>query len=212
MLRTIFGVMTVVLLSSLVGCAPCTDARVRPEGPVYAFGAVVVYEAERQIRFPAVVRQEKGWVQHLIHLRGYHWLTEKSAFVSIANLADLQKGIATLDWKLWDSLWQGFDTTATEAMSLYIVYDGRKLPARSFVQAEETLHAGDFIFFGCPYFDVVALAASAAVDCSLCPIYPLERKALGDRFVRDSGISGFTLRTESMPLQNTEVEVLIILP
>jgi hypothetical protein len=51
------------------------------------------------------LRHRKGGGPYLLYAHGYGWLEEESAIVTDARLADVQKAIALLDWKLWDDLW-----------------------------------------------------------------------------------------------------------
>lgn len=212
MLRTIALLLVLAALPLSAGCAPRDDLLTRETGSTYTFGGVTVCKTEARIRFTAEVSKDEGWVQHLIHLGGYQWLEDKSALVSPANLSDLQKGFAALDWRLWDELWQGIDSEKAYAVRVYLDHGGRKLPARTLVNADDALHVGDLIFLGCPYFDAVALSASGAVDCLLCPVFPLEQEALRKSFVRESGESGFEINALEMFAAGSQVEVIIKLP
>lgn len=159
-----------------------------------------------EIYFKGKVQKTEGWVQFLIYLRGYKWLKEESAIVSDAKLADLQKAIALLDWKLWDELWH---RKTDEGLSLSIKWDREEVKAQELVLAEDRLRIGDFVFLGSPYFDQIALEAPPGVDCKLCPVFPLEKKVLSELFVRESGRSGYELNPERMPAQGIEVTIVI---
>lgn len=210
--RLLIVILVLAALLLQIGCVPRSDDSDQVDGNTLVFGEVVINLTENTLRFSAVVRREQGWVQHLLHLDGYQWLREQSALVSSAQLSDLQKGFAALDWMVWDSLWQGIDSKATRAVQVFVQHGGRKVPAVTLVDADDALYIGDLIFLGCPYFDVVALAAASAVDCTLCPLFPLEQEALGKRFVREGGESGFTLNPHTMFPQGREVEIIIKLP
>jgi hypothetical protein len=213
MFRAVVVVVVILALIPLpAGCAPRNELPARESGKNYTFGEITVCRAEAQIRFTAEVSKAEGWVQHLVQLSGYQWLEENSALVSLANLSDLQKGFAALDWKLWDELWQGIDSEEAYGVQVYLDHGGRKLSARTLVNADDPLHVGDLIFLGCPYFDAVALSASGAVDCLSCPVFPLEQEALRKSFVRESGESGFEINAQKMFAAGSQVEVIIKLP
>lgn len=179
---------------------------------IYQLGEIIVDTVKREIQFRAQVQKRDSWVQHLVYLEGYKWLKEESAIISEAKLADLQKAIALLDWKLWDKLWYRKESKIKDQTSKVIMsikLDGVKMPAQELVMVEDKLEIGDFIFLGSPYFDHVALEAHPGVDCRLCPVFPLEEKALRETFVRESGQSGYKLNSERMPAQGAEVSIIL---
>lgn len=212
MFRVVLAACVLAVLLLLSGCAPGRGVSVQGNGSVYTFGEVTACKTEATIRFSGVVRQDVGWVQHLFALNGYQWLEEKAAIVSLAQLSDLQKAFALLDWQLWDQLWQGIESQAAYAVQVYVHFAGQTLMAQTLLEAPDVLSVGDLIFLGCPYFDAVALSASSALDCSLCPVLPLEQAALGQRFVRENGASGFTLSKHRILPLGSRVEVVIKLP
>jgi len=212
MFRAALAALVLAMLLLLSGCTARRDGLTRENGSNYAFGEVTVCKTTATIRFSGVVNQDTGWVQHLFALNGYQWLEEKAAIISPANLADLQKAFALLDWQLWDQLWQGIDSQTAYAVQVYVYYAGQTSPARTFVEAPDVLNVGDLIFLGCPYFDAVALSASADLACALCPVLPLEQAALGPRFVRANGASGFTINAYRMLPAVSRVEVVIKIP
>ncbi len=179
---------------------------------VFKFGGITVCKVNSEIRFYATVKRDEGWVQHLIYLHGYQWLQEQSAIVSDAHLPQLQHGIAILDWKLWDELWQGIDSERAYDVRVYIEHEGRRVKANTLVNIDDEIHVGDMVFLGCPYFDAVALGTAAQVDCALCPVFPLEQEALQERFVRDNGESGYEINAREMFDAGSKVEVILKLP
>jgi len=94
------ALLLLAMLLYLPGCAPQIKDHAQGDDSVIVFGEVVVYKDLAKLRFGAVVRQEEGWVQHLLAVDGYQWLEEQAALVSSAALSDVQKGLALLDWKL----------------------------------------------------------------------------------------------------------------
>jgi len=176
------------------------------------FGDVTVCKTNFEIRFSATVQQVEGWVQHLLYLHGYQWLKEQSAIVSDARLSQLQHAIALLNEALWDKLWIGLDSDEAFEVRVYIEYAGRRVKANELVQSDEELHVGDMVFLGCPYFDVVALGSASLADCRLCPVLPLEQKALQERFVRQNGESGYEINTPNMFAVGAKVQVIMKIP
>lgn len=188
------------------------------------FGLVSVDTERSEISFSAKVGKNSGNVLHLVFLEGYPWLLDTAAMVSEARLSDLQKAFALLDWELWDALWQGIYTEESDKIGTYILleeYDAGKSqnrvsygfadarPASDFVYSEDALHVGDFMFLGDPYFDPIALNSTELVDCTLCPILPLEQEALSSRFVQESGARGYYLNSGALPSVGSRVTVII---
>lgn len=185
-----------------------------------------------RIEFTGTISKAEGRVQFLIYLKGYKWLKEESAIVSEARLNDLQQAIALLDWRLWDELWhgkaedrgqksedrgprkdasrpRGRQKTENRKLFLFVKWEGEEFVAQQLVMTEEKLEIGDFIFLGSPYFDHIALEAPPGVDCRLCPIFPLEQKALKEGFIRESGRSGYELNSPLFPPRGTKVTIVI---
>jgi len=206
------ALMVILILLILTGCAPGISYTQEQAEYDHLFGDIAIYEEEAKIRFPATINKEEGWVQHLIYLQGYQWLKDKSAITTDTHLAALQKAFALLDWELWDYLWQGLDSEKVYGVRVYIYHEGEKRPASSFVLAQDTLYVGDIMFLGSPYFDTIAFGAPAEVDCTLCPVFPLEQEALNERFQRKSGLTGYDLNENLMPAKGSKVEVIIYLP
>jgi hypothetical protein len=183
-----------------------------PKEGLYQLGGVIVDTIGGEIRFDAEVQKREGWVQHLIYLHGYRWLKEESAITADVRLADLQKAISLLDWKLWDELWHRQNAKCkmqNAKLVVFVKWDRRKIPAQKLVLADDKLEIGDFIFLGSPYFDHIVFDKPPDVDCRLCPMFPLEQKALRELFIRESDQSGYELNSEGMPSQGTEVTVII---
>jgi hypothetical protein len=176
---------------------------------LYRLGDIVIDTVKGEIQFKAKVQKREGWVQHLVYLHGYKWIKEESAIIAQGKLSDLQKAIALLDWRLWDRLWYEKQITREKELLLFVQWDRKEIPAQELVLSEDKLEIGDFIFLGSPYFDHIALEASPGVDCRVCPIFPLEEKALRETFIRESGESGYELNSERMPPQGTEVTIII---
>lgn len=203
------AICLLIILVLLTGCMPNREETVSELSSYRAFGDIMVNDEKDIIRFPAKVSVDEGFVQHLLHLRGYRWLQEKSAITTEIHLAALQKAFAYLDWELWDYLWQDIDSDKIDQVRLYVYYDGREHVAYELIETDEQLNISDYIFLGSPYFDRLAFAATGDVDCILCPVFPLEQQALGERFTRDSGLSGYTLDGSVMPEVGSKVEVII---
>ncbi|MBT9129966.1 MAG: hypothetical protein DDT41_00230 [candidate division WS2 bacterium] len=185
---------------------------------LYQLGDIVVDTIKGEIQFRAQVREKKGWVQHLVYLDGYKWLREESAIISQGKLSDLQKAIALLDWRLWDELWHRKNQKSTDPVSwvarnqklkLFIKWDEKEIAGQELVLTEDNLEIEDLIFLGSPYFDHIALEAPPGVDCRLCPVFPLEEKALRELFIRESGQLGYELNLEKMPYQGAEVTIIV---
>ena len=178
-----------------------------PKEGIYQLGDIVVDAVKGEIQFRAQVQKREGWVQHLVYLHGYKWLKEESAITADAKLADLQKAIALLNWRLWDKLW--YKKVKSRELAIFIKWNEKEVIAQELVRAEDTLGIEDLIFLGSPYFDHIALEASPGVDCRLCPVFPLEEKALRESFIRESGQSGYELNSERMSSQGTEVTIIM---
>ncbi|HIC94100.1 MAG TPA: hypothetical protein EYP09_07610 [Anaerolineae bacterium] len=187
------------------------EALTPPAGAnVYKLGNVIVDTRGGEIRFAGRVRKDEGRVQFLLYAHGYKWLEEESAIVADARLADIQKAIALLDWKLWDDLW--FRRKMENEPSLLIEWKGRRVEARELTMAEDPLGIGDLIFLGSPYFDPIVLQESALVDCSQCPYLRLEQEVLREEFERESGKSGYELNPARMPPEGADVTIILQIP
>lgn len=181
---------------------------------IYRIGNVSVDTRKGQIRLSGKVFIDEGWVQHLVYLEGYKWLREESAIIADAKLANLQKVIALLDWRLWDELWykkvkSEKSKVKGQGLAVSVKWDEEEIAARKLVLTEDKLEIGDFIFLGSPYFDHIALEAPPGVNCRLCPLFPLEEKALKEEFRRESGESGYELNSPLFPPKGTEVTIII---
>lgn len=201
--------LSICITFVLSGCAPLSEPTAENDEGVFTFGGVTVCKENSEISFYATVKKDEGWVQHLLYLHGYQWLKEQSAIVSDARLPELQHGLAVLDWALWDELWQGIDSDKAFDVRVYIEYEGVRVKADMLVDTDDDIHVGDLIFLGCPYFDAVALGTTAVVDCTLCPVFPLEQEALSERFVRENGESGYEINTRDMFEAGSQVQVII---
>ena len=207
------GATLVVGLHLLQGRKEVSEEIIEEEG-IYRIGKVTVDTEKGQIQFAGRIFKDQGWVQFLIYARGYKWLKEESAIIADVKLADLQKAIALLDWRLWDELWykkteDGEQETENRKLLLFVQWDRKKIPAQELVLSEDKLAIGDFIFLGSPYFDHIALEASPGMDCRLCPVFPLEEKALRELFIRESGQSGYELNSPLFPPEGTEIRIAI---
>lgn len=170
---------------------------------------VVINTHERTIGFPAVIQLGEGWVQFLVAARGYPWIAEKSAVVTDVPLQVIQQAFAQLDWALWDQLWVEY--AREPAVSLTIYMGETAHPAVEWIEADDELGFVDVFFVGCPYFDPLALG-NAAVDCRSCPIFPLEQRALQEKFTRPSGELGYALRERAALAVGSPVWIEIQLP
>ncbi|HAW49828.1 TPA: hypothetical protein DCX16_02615 [bacterium] len=175
---------------------------------LYKIGDIIVDIEKREVRFNAYVSKNEGWVQHLIYLHGYKWLKEKSAIVSCARLIDLQRAIAILNRWVWDELWQR-KGISKELVRILVKWDEKEVFDQELVLAQDKLEIWDLVFLGSPYFDLLVLGSTLGIDCRKCPLFPLEKKALEEMFIRESGKSGYKVNTELFPPQGKEVEVII---
>lgn len=205
-------VVFLCIIFVLSGCAPLPEPSTENDEGVLTFGGITVCKVNSEISFYATVKKDEGWVQHLLYLHGYQWLKEQSAIVSDARLPELQHAFAVLDWELWDELWQGIDSEKAYDVRIYIEHEGARVEAKALVNTADEIHVGDMIFLGCPYFDAVALGTAAVVDCTLCPVFPLEQEALNERFVRENRESGYEINTRDMFNVGSRVEVIIKVP
>ena len=185
------------------------------EEGVYEIGNLLVDIADGKIQFEGRVQKREGWVQHLIYLDGYRWLEEESAIISSAHLIELQNVIALIDWKLWDQLWHGecpmseVRDPRSKVFKVFIEWGEEEIGADKLVLAEDRLGIGEFIFLGSPYFDYTSLIRHRGVDCELCPIFPLKQKALREKFIRESGMSGYELNSSLFPPEGARVRIII---
>uniref|UniRef100_A0A7C3UQF1 Uncharacterized protein n=1 Tax=candidate division WOR-3 bacterium TaxID=2052148 RepID=A0A7C3UQF1_UNCW3 len=147
---------------------------------------------KREVVFNGRIEKDTGWVQHLIYLEGYKWLKENSAIVSSVRLKDLQLSLASLDFYLWDSLYQRVG--GKERIDLFI----EGIPAESLILTKEKLSVGDFLFLGSPQFDEFALEGIYS-SCERCPFLGVERKSFEKLFIRNSGKRGYYLNKRNFP-------------
>ena len=181
------------------------------------FGDVIVDEAAREIRFPAEIRQNEGWVRFLVYLTSYRWLEEEAAIVSSANLIHLQKAFALLDWQLWDELW--FRETTGQEIEVYLKWPGGgKAEANELIKLPYHLGVGDLVFLGSPLFDPLFLARCAQTLICLaikqghqCPLFFLQ-ESVEEKFTRADGAAGYHLNAERLPPPGTRVTVIIRIP
>ncbi len=220
MKKQLLLIMIIVGIVTLVGYNLIIRDRVSFHPPLmigeglYQLGDIIVDTIDGEIRFDAKVQKMEGWVQHLIYLHGYRWLKEESAMISEARLADLQKAIALLDWRLWDELWyrkteNREQRTEDRKLLLSIKWDGREIAAQELVLTQDLLGIGDFIFLGSPYFDHIALKAHKDIDCRYCSMFPLKERALRKKFIRSSNQSGYELNSSLFPPKETEMTIII---
>lgn len=207
---------TLVTALYLINQRKGADEQIIKEEGIYKIGNVSADTEKGKIWFRGKVSKDGGWIQHLVYLEGYKWLREESAIIAEARLIDLQKAIALLDWRLWDELWYEKQVTSNQLpvtrekeLLLFVQWDRKKIPAQELVLSEDKLEIGDFIFLGSPHFDHIALEAPPGVDCRLCPIFPLEEKALRETFIRESGQSGYELNSAIFPSKGTEVSIIL---
>ncbi|MBU3934085.1 MAG: hypothetical protein KKH11_05420 [Candidatus Omnitrophica bacterium] len=195
-----------VIMHNLIPEREMKGQIIEEEG-IYRIGRVSVDTEKGKIQFKGRIFKDNEWVQHLLYLEGYKWLKEESAIISNAELSDLQKAIALLDWRLWDELW--YRKTSNQKLLLSVKWDEEEVAAQKLVLTEDELEIGDLIFLGSPYFDHIALEAPPGVDCRLCPVFPLEEKALRETFIRESGQSGYELNSAIFPSKGTEVSIIL---
>lgn len=172
----------------------------------YQMGDVMVDTEKGEIKFAAVVQKNKNWVQFLIYISGYKWLKKDSAIISSAELTHLQNALALLNWKMWDDIWY---RKRRQKLNIFIRYKDEEVPASNLILSRDRLHPEDIFFFGSPYFDEVVFNTAKGVDCTRCPIYPLEKKALKKLFKRKSGLNGYKLNSKIFPPVGEKVVVII---
>ncbi|MCL0073371.1 hypothetical protein M1N93_00710 [Dehalococcoidia bacterium] len=181
------------------------------------FGDIIVDTAAGEIRFPGRIRQNEGWVRFLVYLTSYRWLEEEAAIISPANLIDLQKAIALLDWQLWDQLW--FREITGQKIEVYLKWPGGgKAEANELIQLPYHLGIGDLVFLGSPLFDPLFLARCAQTLTCLalkqgyqCPLFFLQ-ESVEEKFTRAGGAAGYHLNPERLPPPGTRVTVIIRVP
>lgn len=211
MVRLVIIILLPVIMV-VSGCGQPQAPAVGSAGEPFTFGEIEVCEETSQIRFTATVKKNQGWVQHLVYLRGYHWLEDQAAIVSDAMLTELQNSFALLDWQLWDELWQDIVSERAKGVKVYVKQNGIKVSAASLIAVNDDIYIGDLVFLGCPYFDGVALSSISAGECMACPVFPLEQKALQSRFLRQNGETGYYINNRKMFAAGSRVEVIIQLP
>ncbi|HSV31712.1 MAG TPA: hypothetical protein VLH40_06795 [Atribacteraceae bacterium] len=180
---------------------------------VVRFGDVLVDPEAGEIRFDGEIRQPEGWVRFLVYLASYQWLQEEAAIVSPANLSDLQKAIALLDWRLWDGLWHR-ETTGQE-VDVFLQWSENKADANELIQLPDRLGIGDLIFLGSPLFDPLFLdrceqtvVCVALAQRDRCPLLFLQQ-SVKEKFTRPGGEAGYHLNSERLPLAGSKVTVII---
>ena len=182
------------------------DDFVRIYGTEFKIGKINVDTERREITFNAEVRKNNGQVLYLLYLFGYTWLEKESAIISDARLTDLQKAIASIDWKLWDDIWVN---RKNYGVDIYIKYNGKKINVRECVTGGGNLNVHDFVFVGSPYFDSVALERTfteqALLSCDKCPLLPFERALILDT---KSETPYYFLIPEKLPQVGEKVEVI----
>lgn len=188
------------------------------EDTVFQLGNVFINTVTREISFQGEIRQEKGWVQFLLYLCGYGWLEKEAAIVSEANLADLQKAIALLNWQLWDQLWLGETCGREKEVEIFLKWDKEKIAPNELIVLEYSLGIGDLIFLGSPFFDPLFLeqcrqkwVCIALVEASRCPLFLLH-ETIKEKFVRESGQSGYLLNYDKLPPLGTQISIVIRVP
>ncbi len=188
----------------LAACAlPARSAPedIPPEEVLYAD------EAQRRIELKGRVVRDEGEVQFLAVSKGYSWLEEESAVVIPARLKDIQRAASRIDWEIFDDIW--FDRSRGERVEITMVWNRTAVPAAELIHAPDAVFAAELFFWGSPYFDHIALDESTPADCSACPVFPLEQKALRESFVRPSGASGYELISSRMPPAGAEVIIIL---
>ena len=178
------------------------------------FGDVIVDPAVGEIRFPGQVQQNEGWVRFLVYLFSYRWLEEEAAIISSANLTDLQKAFALLDWQLWDQLW--FREITGQEIEVFVKWPGGdKAEANELIELPYHLGVGDLVFLGSPLFDPLFLARCArTLIClalkhgHLCPLFFLQ-ESVKEKFTRADGIAGYLLNDKRLPPPGTSVTIII---
>ncbi len=107
---------------------------------------------------------------------------------------------------MWDDIWY---RKRRQKLNIFIRYKDEEIPALSLILSRDRLHPEDIIFFGSPYFDEVVFNTAKGVDCTRCPIYPLEKKVLKKLFCRKSGEMGYKLNSKVFPPVGEKVTVII---
>jgi hypothetical protein len=149
-------------------------------------------------------------VRFLLYADGYRWLAAESAIVSPVRLADLQVGLAALDWKLWNSLWSGEQLERGKRrpmLRITVSWGGKTVEARDLVRGGAALGEREMIFFGSPSFDDFVLGACSEARCSECPAYSLEKAQIEKSLPDMEGEIGYELNAERFPAVGTEVEI-----
>lgn len=175
-------------------------------GKVYHLDNIRVWKGKKKIEFPAVVKKNKEKVKFLIYLEGYKWLRSESAVISESYLSNLQKAIALIDWKLWNSIWYEKKMPEEKKLKLYLKWkqEGRnkKIEARKLLLTEEEYNFRDYIFMGSPFLDEAVLEEGYdSSSCKKCPFFSIEK-----RFIRGKE---YELRSKLMPPIGKEVKVII---
>lgn len=179
------------------------------------FGDVIVNQTIREIRFLGQVQQYDGWVRFLVYLTSYRWLKEEAAIISSANLTDLQKAFALLDWQLWDELW--FREITGQEIEVFLKWQD-KVEANELIVLPYHLGVGDLVFLGSPLFDPLFLARCArTLIClalkhgHLCPLFFLQ-ESVEEKFTRAGGVAGYLLHGKRLPPPGTIVTIIIRVP
>ncbi len=143
----------------------------------YKFGGIVADVQKRLIIFEARINKTSGIALFLIHLSGYNWLREKAAIVSDEKLANLQKAVALIDWRLWDEIYAQNLKSASDRLRIILSQGVVYMDSRELV-ADNKIYASEILFLGNPVYDSVALSESDSALCNICPIFPAEKKEI----------------------------------
>jgi len=203
--RAAIAVITAFAAAYLMGSIFFQETDMQSRQPA----GIDVSREEKTLSFTGEVRQREGWVQFLVYAQGYQWLEADCAIVSEVKLRDLQQAAASVDWEIWDAVWT--ENENVDGVGVTIHHDGKAYEPNDLTKAADHLGLVDTLFVGCPYFDSIALQETAA-DCTACPIFPLEQRALQDKFERASGESGYYLKEGEMPPVGSAVKVRIRFP
>ncbi|MDG5813713.1 hypothetical protein QA601_01350 [Chitinispirillales bacterium ANBcel5] len=175
---------------------------------VYNFNNLLVDKQRQIIEVEARVTKNTGWVQFLFYAHGYNWLKEECAIILNTDLKSLQKGLALLNWQMWDDLWHGKQEYKFLDPKIYIEHEGKKYNPLKSLEDHNDVRYRDLIFWGSPYFDEIAFKTPPDVDCSGCPMLNTETRVLRKQFQRESGDSGYYINSDLFPQTGETVRVI----
>lgn len=176
---------------------------------IYNLNGVLIDTTNHLLIIEGTVLQHKNDVQFLFYAQGYNWLREDCAIELNTDLKSLQKGMAFFNWKLWDDLWQDKNEYQVGYPEIFIKHKSDTINPFDLIKATDSLSFRDLIFFGSPFFDDIAFKTPPEVDCTKCPMFETESSFLREKFKRESGESGYSIRVGLMPNVGEKIKVVI---